>query len=107
MLSKLAFVMQRLKKYLKNSCHDQQRRWGDNFLEFMVAHSCYEGDIELMGGSPNLPTRENPDGINNMAITGPCEMIGYLCMISQSLGCFCNSVHHQVAEESSPESIRR
>ena len=27
MLVKLAFVMQRLKKYLKKSCHDQQR-WG-------------------------------------------------------------------------------
>ena len=27
MLVKLAFVMQRFKKYLKNFCHDQQR-WG-------------------------------------------------------------------------------
>ena len=46
MLVKLAFVMQRFKKYLKKFCHDQQR-WG--------GHSCYEGDIELMGGPPSAP----------------------------------------------------
>ena len=50
MLVKLAFVMQRLKKYLKNVCHDQQR-WGVQFLDFM-------GDIELMGDPP--VTGENP-----------------------------------------------
>ena len=58
MLVKLAFVMQRLKKYLKNLCHDQQRWGGDNFSILWRGHSCYEGDIELMGGPP---TRENPD----------------------------------------------
>ena len=31
MLVKLAFVMQRLTKHLKNFCHDQQRWGGDNF----------------------------------------------------------------------------
>ena len=50
MLVKPAFVMQRLKKYLKKFCHDQQRWRG--------GHSCYEGDIELMGVPP---TRENPE----------------------------------------------
>ena len=30
---------------------------GGQFLDFMGGHSCYEGDIELMGGPP---TRENP-----------------------------------------------
>ena len=34
MLVKLAFVMQRLKKYLKNFCHDQQRL-GGQFFDFM------------------------------------------------------------------------
>ena len=34
MLVKLAFVMQRLKKYLKKFCHDQQR-WGGQFFDFM------------------------------------------------------------------------
>ena len=29
------------------------------FLDFMGGHSCYEGDIELMG-VPQSPTRENP-----------------------------------------------
>ena len=43
MLVKLAFVMQRLTKQLKNFCHDQQR-WGEGqFLDFMGEHSCYEG----------------------------------------------------------------
>ena len=58
MLVKLAFVMQRLKKYLKNFCHDQQRWGGDNFSILWGRHSCYDGDIELMEGPP---TRENPD----------------------------------------------
>ena len=44
MLVKLAFVMQRLKKYLKNFCHDRQR-WGGH-----RAH----------GSPPVPPTRENP-----------------------------------------------
>ena len=33
MLAKLAFIMQRLKKYLKNFCHDQQR-WGGAIFGF-------------------------------------------------------------------------
>ena len=64
MLVKLAFVMQRLKKYLKNFCHDQQR-WGDAAV--MGGHSCYggdtavmRGDIELMGGSPSPPHLGKP-----------------------------------------------
>ena len=43
MLAKLAFVMQRLKKYLKNFCHDQQRWGGGEIFGF------YWGDIEIMG----------------------------------------------------------
>ena len=38
MLLKLAFVMQRLTKHLKNFCHDQQR-W-----ILSGGHSCYEGE---------------------------------------------------------------
>ena len=63
MLAKLAFVMQRLKKYLKNFCHDQQR-WGgggDNFKILWGDTAVMRGDIELMGGPPSPPpTRENP-----------------------------------------------
>ena len=33
---------------------------GGQFLDFVGRHSCYEGDIELIGGSPSHPTRENP-----------------------------------------------
>ena len=57
MLVKLAFVMQRLKKYLKIFCHDQQRWGGRQFLDFMGGHSCYEGEHRFHGGPP---TRENP-----------------------------------------------
>ena len=58
MLVKLAFVMQRLKKYLKKFCHDQQRWGGDNF--WILWEAVMRGDIELMGGSPSPPTREKP-----------------------------------------------
>ena len=60
MLVKLAFVMQRLKKYLKKFCHDQQI-WGggDNFWILWQGHSCYEGGHRAQGGSPSPPAREN------------------------------------------------
>ena len=50
MLVKLAFVMQRLKKYLKKFL--SSTKMGGQFFDFMGGHSCYEGDIELMGGPP-------------------------------------------------------
>ena len=59
MLVKLAFVMQRLKKYLKFFCHNQQR-WGGQFLDFMGGHSCYEGGHRAHGGSAPPPTSKNP-----------------------------------------------
>ena len=30
-------------------------RGGGQFFDFMGVHSCYEGDIELMGGPPSAP----------------------------------------------------
>ena len=48
MLVKLAFVMQRLKKYLNNFCHDQQR-WGGNFSILWGDTAVMRGDIALMG----------------------------------------------------------
>ena len=59
MLAKLAFVMQRLKKYLKNLVRGRGRQ----FLDFMGAHSCYEGDIELMGVLPVPPLGKILPGI--------------------------------------------
>ena len=50
MLVKLAFVMQRLKKYLKKF-----------FVMINKDTAVMRGDIELMGVPPVLPTRENPD----------------------------------------------
>ena len=52
MLVKLAFAMQRLKKYLKKCCHDQQRWGGEQFLDFMGDTAVMMRDIELMGSPP-------------------------------------------------------
>ena len=58
MLVKLAFVMQRLKKYLKEFFHDQQRWGGGAIFRFYRGDTAVmRGDIELMGGPP---TWENP-----------------------------------------------
>ena len=73
MLVKLAFVMQRLKKYLKKFLSWSTKMGGDNLSILWGGHSCYEGDIELMGGSPSPPTGENPDIINL-----PCTFTHYL-----------------------------
>ena len=60
MLVKLAFVMQRLKKYLKNFNHDQQRWGGGTICRFYGGTQLLLGGIELMG-VPQSPTKENPD----------------------------------------------
>ena len=49
--------MQRLKKYLKNFVMINKDEGEVAIFGFNGGHSCYEGDIELMGGPP---TRENP-----------------------------------------------
>ena len=59
MLVKLAFVMQRLKKYLKKFCHDQQRWEGTIFRFYGGETAVMRGDIELMGVPPVPPTRVN------------------------------------------------
>ena len=53
MLVKLAFVMQRLKKYLKKflSCSTKMGG-GGNFKILWGDTAVMRGDIELMGGSP-------------------------------------------------------
>ena len=61
MLVKLAFVMQRLKKYLKkNFVMINKDRGGGDFKILWGDTAVMRGDIELMGGSPSPPTRENP-----------------------------------------------
>ena len=58
MLAKLAFVVQRLNKISEKFFVMINKDEGGQFLDLMGGgHSCYEGDIELMGGPP---TRENP-----------------------------------------------
>ena len=49
MLVKLAFAMQRLKKYFNFFCHDQQNLGGGTIFGF------YGGDTEFMGGPPVPP----------------------------------------------------
>ena len=56
MLVKLAFVVQRLKRYQEKNCHDKQR-WGGGggeILDFIGGHSCYEGGHRAHGG-PSTP----------------------------------------------------
>ena len=65
MLVKLAFVMQRLKKYLKKFCHDQQRWEGGQFLDFMEGTAVMRGDIELMGGPPVSPLGKTLPGLTS------------------------------------------
>ena len=61
MLVKLAFVMQRLKKYLKKFLSLSTKMGGDNFWILWGDTAVMRGDIELMGDPPSPPTRENPD----------------------------------------------
>ena len=55
MLANLTFVMQRLKKYLKFFCYDQQRGGGGQFLDFMGGQSCYEGGHRAHREVPPVP----------------------------------------------------
>ena len=60
MLVKLAFVMQRLKKISeKFFVMINKDGGGGTIFLFYGGHSCYEGDIELMGVPPVPPTKEN------------------------------------------------
>ena len=61
MLVKLAFVMERLKKYPKNLLSRSTKMGGEGqFLDFMGDTAVMRGDIELMGVPPVPDTRENP-----------------------------------------------
>ena len=55
MLVKLAFVMQRLKKYLKKFFVMINKDGGDNFWILWGDTAVMRGDIELMGVPPVLP----------------------------------------------------
>ena len=70
MLVKLALAMQRLKKYLKKFCHDQQRcpEGGTIFRFYGGDTAVMRGDIGLMGVPPVPPTRENPVGVQKIKI---------------------------------------
>ena len=75
MLAKLAFVMQRLKKYLKHFCQDQQR-WGEGgqFLDFMGDTAVMRGDIELMGVPPLGKTLLGMAVLGRSAVVSPAFM---------------------------------
>ena len=56
MLVKLAFVMQRLKKYLKKIFVMIDKDGGGQFLDFMEGDTAVmRGDLELMGVPPSPP----------------------------------------------------
>ena len=71
MLVKLAFVMQKLKTYPKNFCHDQQRLGG---------HSCYDGGIEHMGVPPAPPLGKTLQTMHNQS-----RAPAYGCVITSLL----------------------
>ena len=56
MLVKLAFVMQRLKKYRKKIFVMINKDGGGRFFDFMGGHSCYEGGNRAHG----VPTSPPP-----------------------------------------------
>ena len=61
MLVKLAFVMQRLKKYLKIFGMINKDGGGETFFRFYRGDTAVmRRDIELMGGPPVPPTGGNP-----------------------------------------------
>ena len=55
MLVKLAFVMQRLKNIQKKFVMINRDGGGGQFLDYMGGHSCYEGEIELIGAPQSPP----------------------------------------------------
>ena len=62
MLVKLAFVMQRLNKYLKKFVMINKDGGGDNIKILWGDTTVMRRDIELMGDPPvPPPTKENPD----------------------------------------------
>ena len=65
MLAKLAFVMQRLKKYLKKILSWSTKMGEGQFLDFMGDTAVMRGDIELMGVPPFPPTRETLNLLNS------------------------------------------
>ena len=76
MLVKLAFVMQRLKKYLKKIFVMTNIDGGGTILRF------YGGDIELMAIPPvPPPTRENPAGVDSRSKV----IVGSECLGSRNL----------------------
>ena len=67
----------------------------------MGVHSCYEGDIELMGGPPSAPpTRENPAKCHIA-----CSMIPISCKFYLILACWFYSLGSRVAAVSLKQSL--
>ena len=72
MLAKFAFVMQRLKKYLKIFLSWPKKMGrGGQFLDFIGGDSCYEGDIELMGVPPLEKTLPGMAVFGRSAVVSP------------------------------------
>ena len=67
MLVKLAFVMQRLKKYLKKFLSINKDGRGTIFRSYGEDTAVMRGDIELMGAPPSPPTRENLRSERNLS----------------------------------------
>ena len=73
MLVKLAFVMQRLKKYLKNFCHDQQRWGGGGNFRFYGGDTAVTRGHRAHGGVP--PPGKTLQGQSRPVTYGPFKHI--------------------------------
>ena len=74
MLVKLAFVMQRLKKYLKKIfVMIDKDGGGDNFWILWGDTAVMRGGIELMGGPPQSPPHQGKPWI----IITACSFLGF------------------------------
>ena len=96
MLVKLAFVMQRLKKFLKNFCHDQQR-WEKRFLDFMEDTAVYEGGHRAHGGPQSLPLGKTLSGTQHSQ-TLPQTFLFKICqnIINLKLSLFLNMADDKI-----------
>ena len=96
MLVKLAYAMQRLKKYVKKIAMINKDGGGGTILDFVGGHNCYEGAYSSWE-SPSPPTKENP-ALDLMAYKmSKFEYV--ICINANFGGQFFNLVHRNITDE--------
>ena len=78
-LSNLAYAMQRLKKYLKNFL-SWSAKMGEQFLDFVGVHNCYEGGHIAHGSPPpgkTLDVKSATESVLALFIVEKCQARPY------------------------------